>query len=381
MAKKLKIAFVLDDGLDNEDGVQQYIRSLASWFRKNGHIVHFLVGETRRQDIDNVFSIPKNIRVSFNGNKMTIPLPVRLNTINKILTKHQYDVIHVQMPYSPFFGAKVVRGAYHAKNKPVIVGTFHIAPFGTIADRATKVLGLVLKNNLKKFDRFISVSEAAKKFSRKTFGIDSQVLPNVVDYNKFKPVKAKKPNKKLKVVFLGRLVERKGCRYLIEALHELNALNPNLDYHLDICGKGKLRIELENKVKIYGLHNKIKFRGFVTDEEKIQYLQQADLAIFPSYAGESFGIVLIEAMAAGSGVVIGGDNPGYQTVLNNMPSCLIDVKNTKEFSKRLNEFMTDNELRSKLHKIQQHEVRQYDINKVGPKLVDLYIDCKKISNR
>ena len=111
-------------------------------------------------------------------------------------------------------------------------------------------------------------------------------------------------------------------------------------------------------------------------------MREADLAIFPSYAGESFGIVLIEAMAADSGVVIGGNNPGYLTVLGELPETIIDVHDKQSFANRLETLMTDKKLQKKLHEKQSELVKKYDINVVGPKLLEEYYDCiKKQTNR
>ena len=101
-------------------------------------------------------------------------------------------------------------------------------------------------------------------------------------------------------------------------------------------------------------------------------LAGAAIACFPSLHGESFGIVLIEAMAAGAGVVLGGANPGYKTVLGGRPETLVDPKNTRQFAKRLEKFLTDAQLAAQIHSWQQSHVKRYDINEVGPSLVKVY---------
>lgn len=376
--KKFKIAFVLDDGLDSEDGVQQYIRVLGEYFIAHGHKVDYLVGQTARRDLDNVYSIPKNIRVKFNGNRLTIPYHSSRQKIAEILKNEDYDVVHVQVPYSPIFGAKVVTEA--RKNLPdcIVVGTFHIAPYGPTTKIGTKLLGTVLKRNLKKFDQFISVSEAGKNFAKASFKIDSKVIPNAVNLKKYTPASvSKKQSKTLRLVFVGRLVERKGCRHLIEALKILRDDYEDINYNLIICGKGSLSVKIQELVDKYGLSDRVKLVGFVTERDKIKYLQSADIAIFPSYAGESFGIVLIEAMAAGAGVVIGGDNPGYRTVLGATHGVLMPVKDHQLFAYKLNEIMTSPEKRTKIHAVQAKQVHRYDVETVGRQIIDFYFSLKR----
>ena len=243
----LKIAFVLDDGLDSEDGVQQYIKTVGTWLINQGHTVHYLVGQTKRTDIENVYSLAKNKRVSFNGNKLSIPLPASKKAIQQVLEQNDYDILHVQIPHSPFFASKVVN---LAEKNAAIIGTFHILPYGLAANIGTKMLGIWQRNNLKKFNSVVSVSSAAQQFAKESFKVDSIVIPNAVDIETYKTRKTAEHFKPpIKILFLGRLVARKGCGYLIEALYEVSKRRSDIKFHLDICGKGELDTELKNLVK------------------------------------------------------------------------------------------------------------------------------------
>ena len=110
-AKRLKIGFVLDDSLDVPDGVQQYVLTVGAWMKGQGHDVHYLVGQTDRNDIPNVHSMSKNIKVRFNKNRMTMPLPTSVKAIAAILQREQFDILHVQMPYSPFMAGRLIKAA------------------------------------------------------------------------------------------------------------------------------------------------------------------------------------------------------------------------------------------------------------------------------
>ncbi len=100
MAEKLKIAYVLDDSLDGTDGVQQYVLTVSEWMSAQGHECHFLAGHTIRADIANIHSTTKVLKVRFNKNRMATPLPANKKRLRALLQSQQFDVVHVQMPYS-----------------------------------------------------------------------------------------------------------------------------------------------------------------------------------------------------------------------------------------------------------------------------------------
>jgi Glycosyltransferase Family 4 len=121
----MKIGFVLDDTLDSTDGVQQYVLTLGKWLKDQGHDVHYLVGATKRRDIPDVHSLSRNMSVRFNGNQMSMPLPAKKFEITALLSTEKFDVLHVQVPYSPLLAHRVIMAA---PPQTAIIGTFHIAP-------------------------------------------------------------------------------------------------------------------------------------------------------------------------------------------------------------------------------------------------------------
>ncbi|HET7827523.1 MAG TPA: glycosyltransferase family 4 protein, partial [Candidatus Saccharimonadales bacterium] len=191
---------------------------------------------------------------------------------------------------------------------------------------------------------------------------------NPVDIASFKPRGI--TNSENEIVFLGRLVKRKGCQQLIEAFSLLIEKLPKAK--LTIVGDGPERTKLARLVNRLGLDGKVRFMGHISEDMKPQTLAKASVACFPSLYGESFGIVLIEAMAAGAGVVLGGDNPGYRTVLGDQPKLLINPRSTKAFASRLEELLNNRPVIDGLHAWQTEAVKQYDINIVGQRLLDIY---------
>lgn len=369
--ERLKIGFVLDDSLDKSDGVQQYVLGLGSWLESAGHEVHYLVGQTSGVN-PHVHSLAKNINVRFNGNRMSIPLPASKRAIRGLLAREQFDVLHVQMPYSPWLAHRIIR---LASPKTAVVATFHIVAINQLVTRATKLLALWTRRSLARFDSIVSVSSAAAEYAKATYGVDSQVLPNVVDYQRFalaKPLLAKKPG--ITVLFLGRLVPRKGCRLLLEAI-DLLVHDSKLNlapFSVQICGRGPLEASLKQYVQAHNLGDIVSFSGFVTEEDKPAYYATADIAVFPSSGGESFGIVLLEAMSTGTAVVLAGDNSGYRSVLAERPELLFNAQDSRALATKLAEYLQNETARSQAIAWQKTYVQQFDVATVGAKLLELY---------
>lgn len=364
---KLKIGFVLDDGLDKPDGVQQYILTLGEWFKQNGHEIRYLVGESKRKDIPELIELSKNIKVSFNGNKLSIPLLPKLKKIKTTLQEEKFDVIHIQVPFSPVMGGRVLANV--PKNTAVI-GTFHILPLSdSLPYRlGNKATATSIRSGLSRIDKLFSVSKPAQKFAKKIYKIDSEVLGNPI---KIDPVKGSKKNfndtHNLTVVFLGRLVRRKGCLTLLKAIAALN-IELRRKIQVKIGGTGPDRKMLEDYVKSHDLNKNIKFYGFIDEADKHKFLKESDIAIFPSMGGESFGIVLTEAMAASGPVVLAGDNPGYRSVLES-DEALFDPNSYTDLSQKITEYIKAPMDLNKVFERQQKLVKKYDIDKIGERLL------------
>jgi phosphatidylinositol alpha-mannosyltransferase len=254
------------------------------------------------------------------------------------------------------------------------VGTFHIIPFSKVEALAAATLGLVLRRNLKRFDAIYSVSEPARQFAKQAFRVHSEVLPKAVNLSHFKTASPYKryADDTITIVFLGRLVERKGCLYLLQALQRLHEQHKLERVRVLVCGKGPLLDRLETFVRENHLSHIVHFTGYVDENTKPKYLASADIAVFPSTGGESFGIVLIEAMAAGARVVLGGSNIGYRSVIGERPDQLVTPKNTEAFAKTLYHFISSHRARASAYAWQQEHVKKFDVRVVGAHLLDEY---------
>jgi phosphatidyl-myo-inositol alpha-mannosyltransferase len=371
MAKVLKIGLVLDDSLDKPDGVQQYVLTIGHWLAGEGHEVHYLVGETKRSDLANLHSLSRNIKVRFNKNRMAMPLPARLPAIRELLRREEFDVLHVQVPYSPALAGRIIKAA---GNQTAVVGMFHILPHSRLVTAANHVLSRAVRGSLKRFDTIVSNSAATAVFARKVFGATGPVVPLPLELSRFTGIKPfGKYQSGKTVLFLGRLVERKGCQYLLRAVAQAKREGAwPVDARVVICGDGPLRPSLEAFVKTHHLEKMVEFTGYISEEDKPRYLASADVVAYPSTGGESFGIVLLEAMAASPGVVLAGNNPGYASVMAPRPAALFDPQDSAALARKIIQAITDGPTRTAAHAWQQQYIKQFDVAVVGKRTVAIY---------
>src|SRR5699024_396755 len=126
-------------------------------------------------------------------------------------------------------------------------------------------------------------------------------------------------------LFLGRLVERKGAGALLEAVARLAGLTSR-HFRVEIAGRGPLREEYKKFVHDRGLGELVHFSGFIEEKDKADLLARADIIALPALGGESFGVSVVEALAAGTGAVLAGDNPGYASTVGPLTECLVDPR-------------------------------------------------------
>ena len=158
----LRIGFVFDDTLDVLDGVQQHIVTLGQELARRGHEVHYLVGETHDSPVPNTHPMSRNVMVRFNGNRMRIPLPANTRHIREVLDEYDFDILHVQAPYSPFMAARVLD---HAHQRTGVVATYHIASADLASRIGGRALGLVNMHSHRRVDEVIAVSQIAAQYA------------------------------------------------------------------------------------------------------------------------------------------------------------------------------------------------------------------------
>lgn len=368
----LTIGFVFDDTLDALDGVQQHIITIGTELARRGHDVHYLVGETHHSPVPQTVSLARNVMVSFNGNRMRIPLPVRKREIRAALAHNNYDILHIQAPYSPLFGGRVLECAPQSTG---VVATYHIAPIDRRARYGGRALGLVNAHSHRRVDEVIAVSQVAAQYAQFTSHTHGTIIANPVDVGKFAAAarSATRDAAHPHIVFLGRLVPRKGAQLLLDALDygERHGMFPMPGLHVTIAGDGPLMDDCVQRAA--RLRTPVQFVGTV-DEGKADLLASADVAVFPAIGGETFGIVLPEAIASGAGVTLAGDNPGYRWTMRGDEDALFSVgpDHARVLAERIERALTDAPWARRLHAREEALLDRYNVQAVTDEVEQVY---------
>lgn len=368
----LTIGFVFDDTLDALDGVQQHITTIGTELARRGHDVHYLVGETHHSPVPQTVSLARNVMVSFNGNRMRIPLPVRKREIRAALAHNNYDILHIQAPYSPLFGGRVLECAPQSTG---VVATYHIAPIDRRARYGGRALGLVNAHSHRRVDEVIAVSQVAAQYAQFTAHTHGTIIANPVNVEKFATAvhRATRDAAHPHIVFLGRLVPRKGAQLLLDALDygERHGMFPMPGLHVTIAGDGPLMDDCVQRAA--RLRTPVQFVGTV-DEGKADLLASADVAVFPAIGGETFGIVLPEAIASGAGVTLAGDNPGYRWTMRGDEDALFSVgpDHARVLAERIERALTDAPWARRLHAREEALLDRYNVQAVTDEVEQVY---------
>ena len=368
----LTIGFVFDDTLDALDGVQQHIITIGTELARRGHDVHYLVGETHHSPVPQTVSLARNVMVSFNGNRMRIPLPVRKREIRAALAHNNYDILHIQAPYSPLFGGRVLECAPQSTG---VVATYHIAPIDRRARYGGRALGLVNAHSHRRVDEVIAVSQVAAQYAQFTSHTHGTIIANPVNVGKFATAahRATRDAAHPHIVFLGRLVPRKGAQLLLDALDygERHGMFPMPGLHVTIAGDGPLMDDCVQRAA--RLRTPVQFVGTV-DEGKADLLASADVAVFPAIGGETFGIVLPEAIASGAGVTLAGDNPGYRWTMRGDEDALFSVgpDHARVLAERIERALTDAPWARRLHAREEALLDRYNVQAVTDEVEQVY---------
>ncbi|MCA9328639.1 glycosyltransferase family 4 protein [Candidatus Saccharibacteria bacterium] len=369
MMKKLKIAILSPYNIFKPGGVQEHVNHQADILRKRGHDVTIITPRPRGEDED---SAPEG--VVFIGGSARIKSPSATSgdvsmTIDteaaEVELAKGYDVLHVHEPAIPFLARQILPLANCLK-----VGTYHAALPGNALGRSfIRSYRAYFKTVMPYIDVITAVSPAAVGFIENLVDENSIVyIPNGISLEKMKSSDEKRRNRN-QIFFVGRLEKRKGALYAIKAFEILKQRMP--DAELIIAGDGPLRDSLKSYVSRNEIDD-VKFMGFVTDEEKFHYLSTCGVYTSPALYGESFGIVLAEAMAFGAPIVA-HKNPGYEWVLQGTGRLsLVDVHDIEAYADRLQLMLEDNVLRSAWQKWAIEYVKQFDYERIVDRYEALY---------
>lgn len=354
----MKIGLVCPYDIVKNGGVKEHVLACQRELNKRGHDAYILTPKPPEYNEDQAPG--KHIIFIGESKDFNSPLHTTVqvsasvnNTIDEVLQEHNFDILHFHEPWVPMLSAQIL-----SRSKCVNVGTFHAKLPETIITRTMiKVVTPYTKSVLKYIDEFTAVSDAAAEYLCSLTDAPVDIIPNGIDLAKYKTPLRRSDNKKQKtILYVGRLEQRKGVKHLLHAFKILSDQNKNVS--LIIAGDGPDRAKLETLAQYLNLEN-VDFLGFISDKEKIHYMRTADLYCSPALYGESFGIVLLEAMATGT-VTVAGDNPGYASVMNGLGAIsLVNPKHHAEFARRLDLLLHENDLRKLWREWAASQLPQY----------------------
>lgn len=299
----LRVGLVCPYSFDTAGGVQNHVLGLAGWLGAQGHDPYLLAPGTLEPgraaeyglDVARFTSTGRSVPVPYNGSVARIAFgPVSRRRIARWLDATEVDLLHVHEPITP---SAAVLSVWESRSP--VVATFHTATPGSRTMRAARHL---MPATVARIDAGIAVSEAAAEVVRRHIGLDPVVVGNGIRLAEFGPPVRTGTRR---IAYLGRLNEpRKGLHVLMAALPTILAAHPDLD--VVVAGAG---------TRPLGASRQVRFVGPVSDDDRNRLLAGAEVLVAPHIGRESFGIVLLEALASGTQVVA-SDLAAFRAVLD-----------------------------------------------------------------
>ena len=365
----MRIGLVSPYDFASPGGVNDHVRHLARELTDRGHDTR-IFAPSSRADVDfdsaHFYRIGTPIAIPANESVARITLSFHLaNRVAAIIEHDAFDVLHFHEPLLPALPMTMLRMSTTAN-----VGTFHAFARSNVGYYYGRLL---LQPYLTHIHRAIAVSEPARSFVNRYFpGFDMRVIPNGVDTSVYRPGLA--PIRHLRddhvnILFVGRLEKRKGLGDLLRAFRFLESRVRTT--RLIIVGDGPLRGKVESYIARHRLPNVV-MAGYVPDSVKPRYYNSADIFCAPATGAESFGIVLLEALASGVPVVA-TEVPGYMSVLEpGKDSLTVQPKNWRELGASLVILTRDAELRRRLSDYALRKVTRYSWDSVASEVMGVY---------
>jgi phosphatidylinositol alpha-mannosyltransferase len=371
----VKIALVSPYDFAHPGGVVNHILSLDTQFCRMGHDVRIIAPASQAgvpaHIADRFIQIGKPRSVPVSGSVARISLSLRLaKDIKATLAREKFDVVHLHEPFIPMLCTATLRFA-----NTVTVGTFHAFGGRPGYYISWPLFYYIMRRRNRKLHGHIAVSKPAYEYASKHVPGKYEIIPNGIDLEHFNPAVPpveKFKDGKVNILFVGRMERRKGLKYLIKA-YELLKKNNN-DIRLLVVGPGKvLRKRYEHMVKKHSIKD-IEFIGRVSYDELPMYYQTADIYCSPATGRESFGIVLLEAMALGKPVVASNIDGYRHVVTDGREGLLVPPRKTRELADALRTLDENREMRVKIGQQGLATAANYNWQIVAGRIIDYYRD-------
>jgi len=368
----MKIALVSPYDYAYPGGVNNHIASLEEHFTRMGHEVKIIAPSSKpkkTQEKGSAIVIGKPVPIHASGSVVRSPVSPMLlfsDRIRKILEQEKFDVVHIHEPLMPALAISVL---HHAEGV-LIVGTFHASRSNSFGYTIWKPL---LKKWMAKLDGKIAVSKAAMEFINRYFPGDYVIIPNGIDLERFsdkaKPVEQYRDGK-LNILFVGRLEKRKGFKYLLGAYERVKKQFPQCRL-IVVSPPGGLCQKYEKLATKRNLKDVV-FPGYVSFEDLPRYYNTADIFCSPATGWESFGMVLMEAMATGKPIVA-SDIPGYAGLISHgVEGLLVKPRDEKALASALMSLLRDKSMREKMGEKGKLKAKDYSWEMVAQKVMEYY---------
>lgn len=362
----MRVLLCSDSYYPHPGGVSEYVHYLASAIKRLGNDVIILAPRYREEykDDDNVVRIGQCIL--FQGNKSTVTFTYdrRLpSLVRNFLSSEKFDIIHTNGP----LGWNLPYWVLHF-SRAINVATFHTSFIGF---NFYKLAKFAFKKELEtKIDGAIVPSRAALYAIAPHFPLYYKIIPNGVDIQRFHP--EVEPLTKLpkgrKILFVGRLDPRKGLDRLISAFVKIKQKIPSS--FIVVVGKGN--IKAYRMMVPRSIRDSVIFEGYVDTDTLPRYYTSCDVFVSPALGGETFGIVLLEAMACGI-PVIASAIPGYNEVIKDRENgILFDPSSPQELAYKTIELLEDEDSKKRIKEKARKYVLQFSWDRVAEKVIDFY---------
>ena len=363
--RSLKIGIVCPYGWDTPGGVQIHIKELSQWLIAKGHEVSVLAPVTDEGGHIEpwVVSAGRPISIPYNGAIAKVIFgPLASSRVKQWIANGNFDLLHLHEPAIPSLSLL----AGWAGDGPM-VATFHAA---ANPQKVANAIGTMLDPLIERITAKIAVSEIARETLKDRFDTEAVVIPNGIDTSKFEGIGVRSewalPNT---LGFIGRFDEpRKGLAVLLAAIPKIAYKVPNL--RILVAGPGNAS-DFEKLVPPE-LRERITFLGRISEIEKAQFFKSVSLYIAPNTGGESFGIILAEAMAARTPIVA-SDLPAFTKLLDNgSAGALFASENSEDLADTIINLLDNQEMREKIAIAGYEKAKSFDWDSVGDQILSVY---------
>ena len=361
--RRLRIGMVSPYGWDLPGGVQAHIHDLALYCMEKGHEVSVLAPAMDEENLPEwVQSSGRPIAIPYNGAVARVAFgPVANRRVRKWIQEGDFDLLHLHEPAIPSLSLL----ACWAAEGP-LVGTFHVsAP----KQKAIYAVGPILEPAIEKLHARIAVSQTARNTLTEHLETDAVVIPNGINMRAFAEGDSTDEFGDRAIGFVGRFDEpRKGLSILLDSCEQLIAAN--VEFRLVIAGPGSADEFISGMSN--ALVQRTDFLGRVSDSRKQQLLRSLAMYVAPNTGGESFGIILAEALAAGAPVVA-SDLAAFRDVLEDGASgILFPTGDSQALARLMTDLLEDSARRMRLKQQGQVRAMNFDWSVVGESIFDVY---------